>query len=191
MAAGDRMPPLDREHLTSEQAAALDRITAGPRGALVGPFTVLLRTPELMNRVQEVGAFLRYEKLLEPRLFEMTVLMVARHWDQGFEWGHHHPLALAAGLDPEVVQAVGEERRPTSRDPAVQVLWQVVDQIHRTHRVSDETFAEAVALFGEQCLVELVVAVGYYTTLAMVMNVARTPPEEGAPLPARSTEPHP
>ena len=186
--SADRMPPLEAERLSPAQQAALHRITAGPRGALVGPFTVLLRAPELMDRVQEVGAFLRYRKQLEARLFEMTVLMVARHWDQAFEWAHHHPLALAAGLDPQVVEDLGDRRRPVSPDPAVQAVWDVVDEVHRDHGVSDRTFAAAVGLLGEECLVELLVTVGYYTTLALVMNVARTPPEEGPPLPTPAGE---
>jgi 4-carboxymuconolactone decarboxylase len=180
------MPPLAPADLDEAQAAALHEITSGPRGALVGPFTVLLRSPVLMDRVQHVGAYLRYEKTLPPHLFEMIVLMVARHWDQPFEWAHHHPLALQAGLVPTIVEALGEGRCPETDDPEVAALWQVVDQIlHTTGTVDDATYAEAVALFGESCLVEIVVAVGYYSTLAMVMNVARTPPEPGAVLPAR------
>jgi 4-carboxymuconolactone decarboxylase len=181
------MPPLDPAELDEDQAAALRQITSGPRGALVGPFTVLLRSPVLMDRVQQVGAYLRYEKVLAPHLFEMVVLMVARRWDQAFEWAHHQPLALGAGLEPDVVQALGEGRRPVTDDAEVLALWQVVDEIHATGGVEDTTYARAVSLFGEPCLVEAVVAVGYYTTLAMVMNVARTPPEPGAVLPARTT----
>ena len=82
-----------------------------------------------------------------------------------------------------MVTAVGEGRRPETSDRHVQALWAVVDEVQRSGGVSDETFAEAVELFGEPCLIELVVAVGYYTTLAMVMNVARTPPEPGPELP--------
>ena len=188
MAVDERLPPLDPESLDPAQTEALQRITSGPRGALLGPFAVLLRAPRLMDRLQEVGAYLRYEKLLEPRLFEMTVLMVARHLDQAFEWAHHQPIALAAGLDPEVVTAVGEGRRPETSDRQVQALWAVVDEVQRSGGVGDRTFAEAVELFGETCLIELVVAIGYYTTLAMVMNVARTPPEPGPALPVLTRE---
>lgn len=185
----DRMPPLDPAELDEEQAAALDRIVSGPRGALVGPFTVLLRTPALMDRVQQVGAYLRYEKDLEPHLFEMVVLMVARRWDQEFEWVHHQPLALASGLEPHVVQAIGEDRRPDTDDQQVLALWQVVHEVQAAGRVEDPTYAAALALFSEACLVEVVVTVGYYTTLALVMNVARTPAEPGAVLPARLAAP--
>lgn len=189
MPTGERMPPLAAADLTPAQVSAVERITAGPRGALLGPFAVLLRTPELMDRLQDVGAYLRYQKRLEPALFELVVLLVARHFDQAFEWAHHHPLALAAGLDPDVVRVVGEGGGPATSDPTVRVVWQVVDSLLALGDVDDETYAEAVGLLGEERLVEVVVAVGYYTTLALVMNVARTPPEPGAELPPRVADP--
>jgi 4-carboxymuconolactone decarboxylase len=182
----ERMPPLDADELDQSQVAAMRSITSGPRGALVGPFTVLLRTPALMERVQQVGAYLRYEKSLPPRLFEMAVLMVARRWDQAFEWAHHHPLALAAGLEPEVALALGEDRRPETDDAQLLAAWRVVDEIHRTGELTDAAYDAALEVLGESGLIELVVTVGYYATLAMVMNVARTPPEPGPALPVRA-----
>jgi 4-carboxymuconolactone decarboxylase len=180
-----RMPALDPSALDEEQRAAADRITSGPRGELVGPFTVLLRTPALMDRVQEVGAHLRYGKVLESRLFELGVLVVARHWDQPFEWAHHAPLALAEGLDPDVVEAVGRGLEPPTDDSDVLAVWRVVTQLLATGQVDDAAYADAVQALGEPALVELVVTTGYYTTLAMVMNVARTPTQPGPVLPAR------
>src|SRR4051794_41835167 len=106
-----------------------------------------------MDRLQEVGAYLRYQKLLEPRLFEMTVLMVARHLDQAFEWAHHHPIALSSGLDPDVVTAIGEGRRPGTRDRHVQALWALVDEGQRTGGAGDATSAAAAQLSGGPCRV--------------------------------------
>ena len=182
----DRMPPLPPDQLTPAQQDALAQIVAGPRGAAVGPFVVLLRSPELMNRLQRVGEYLRYDKALEARLFELAVLLVARHWDQAFEWAHHHPLALAAGLDPDVVAAVGDGRRPDGMDGPTQAVWELLHQLHTTGAVDDDAYADAVARLGEAGVVEVVAAAGYYTTLAMLMNVARTPPQDGARLPART-----
>ncbi|MCW2790664.1 MAG: hypothetical protein JWP56_2967 [Aeromicrobium sp.] len=187
MAAACRLPALEPSALDARQRAAVARITSGPRGELVGPFTVLVRTPALMDRVQEVGAYLRYDKVLEARLFELAVLMVAREWDQPFEWAHHAPLAVAAGLDPSVVEAVGQDAEPVSSDHDVRAVWQVVTQIHRTGCVDDDAYAEALEVLGEPALVELVVTVGYYATLAMVMNVARTPTQNGPELPRRES----
>lgn len=185
MADTCRMPALDASVLDEDQRVAAGRITSGPRGELVGPFTVLLRTPALMDRVQEVGAYLRYGKSLEPRLFELAVLMVARRWDQPFEWAHHAPLALEAGLDPAVVEAVGRGLEPPTSDADVLAVWQTVTQIHETGQVDDRAYDAALQALGESALVELVVTVGYYATLAMVMNIARTPTQPGPVLPAR------
>lgn len=180
----DRLPPLPADQLTPGQRAALDDITAGPRGAATGPFVALLRSPELMTRLQRTGDYLRYQSPLPPPLFEMCVLLVARRWNQQFEWSHHQPLALAAGLDPAVVDAIAEHRRPAGMDEETGAVWDLLDELHRTGDVGDDAYARARDALGEAGVVEIVAAAGYYTTLAMVMNTARTPAQAGPTLPA-------
>jgi 4-carboxymuconolactone decarboxylase len=182
-ASGDRLPPLTEEQMTAEQRAAAAEISAGPRGAVIGPFAPLLRSPELMTRLQKVGEYLRYESPLDRRLFEMTILWVARWWDQQFEWSYHHPLALEAGLDPAIADAIAEARRPDRMDDAAAAVWDVLDELFRTRQVSDGAWAAAVAQLGEAGVVEVVATAGYYTTLATVMNTARTPAPGGLLLP--------
>jgi 4-carboxymuconolactone decarboxylase len=179
----DRLPPLTHEQMTPEQRAAAAEISAGPRGAVIGPFAPLLRSPELMTRLQKVGEYLRYESPLDRRLFELTILWVARWWDQQFEWSYHHPLALQAGLDPAVVDAIAEDRRPEGMDDAAAVVWDVLDEMFRTRGISDRTWAAAAEQLGEAGVVEVVATAGYYTTLAVVMNAARTPAPGGPYLP--------
>ena len=181
--ATDRLPPLTEEQMTAEQRAAAAEISSGPRGAVIGPFAPLLRSPELMTRLQKVGEYLRFESPLDRRLFEMTILYVARWWDQQFEWTFHHPLALEAGLDPAVADAIAEDRRPEDMDAAAAVVWDLLDELYRTRRVSDATYARAVTELGEVGVVEVVATAGYYTTLATVMNTARTPAPGGPLLP--------
>jgi 4-carboxymuconolactone decarboxylase len=181
--AADRLPPLSEEQMTAEQRAAAAEISSGPRGAVIGPFAPLLRSPELMTRLQKVGEYLRFESPLERRLFEMTILYVARWWDQQFEWTFHHPLALEAGLDPAIADAIAEDRRPDGMDGAAGAVWDLLDELHRTRRVSDATYARALAELGEVGVVEVVASAGYYTTLAIVMNTARTPAPGGPLLP--------
>ncbi len=181
--AADRLPPLPVEQMTAEQRAAAAEISSGPRGAVIGPFAPLLRSPELITRLQKVGEYLRFESRLDRRLFEMTILYVARWWDQQFEWTFHHPLALEAGLDPAVADAIAEDRRPEGMDAAAEAVWDLLDELHRTRRVSDDTYARALAQLGEVGVVEVVATAGYYTTLATVMNTARTPAPGGPLLP--------
>lgn len=177
----DRLPPVPEQRLTPQQRKALDEISAGPRGGAVGPFVPLLRSPVLMSRLQAVGEHLRFTSTLDRSLFELTILLVARHWDQQFEWSFHHPLALAAGLPAEVADAVAVDERPTDLADGPAAVWDLVHELHDEHAVSDDTWARAVAVVGEDGVVELVGTVGYYTTLAMVMNAARTP-APGSPL---------
>lgn len=183
-------PPPDRmpmpEDLTEAQREAVARITTGPRGELAGPFVPLLRSPELMTRLQLVGEYLRFASVLDDDLVELVILTVARAWDQQFEWGFHHPIAVARGLPPDVIECVARGRRPLGGRPEVGLVWNLVDELRRTGGVSDEAYGAAVDALGEDRVVEVVGTAGYYTTLAMVMNVARTPPPPGAPrLPER------
>lgn len=168
----DRLPL--PENLTTRQQSAVDAISAGPRGALIGPFVPLLRSPELMTRLQEVGAYLRFESPAPAHLRELVILVIARQWDQDFEWGHHVPLARAAGLDEGVITAVSLGAAVTG-DGDVAAVWRLVRELLDTRAVTDSTYARARDHVGDDGVVELVATAGYYTTLAMTMNVARTP----------------
>jgi 4-carboxymuconolactone decarboxylase len=179
----DRLPPIPDDRLTDEQREAVARVVAGPRGELAGNWVPLLRSPAMMTRLQELGSYLRFDKELDADVFELTVLAVARHWDNEFEWWFHHPVALEAGVPAEVVEDVGHGRRPASGRPELAAAWDLVEELQRTRAVSDATYAAALDLLGEQSLVELVGTVGYYTTLAMTMNVAGTPAPPGPRLP--------
>ncbi|MEU8804197.1 carboxymuconolactone decarboxylase family protein [Spirillospora sp. NPDC048819] len=182
----DRLPLPPDAQLTEDQRKAAARIAAGPRGAVFGPFVPLLRSPELMTRLQLVGEFLRFESALDDDLVELVILYVSRAWDQEFEFGHHRPLALRAGLPEDVVDAVARGVRPPAGRPEVGYVYDLLDELHTTRQVSDATYASAVEALGEVRVIEVVGTAGYYTTLAMTMNTARTPPPDGAPrLPAR------
>lgn len=172
IAGPDRLPL--PAALTPIQRTAVERIAAGPRGGLIGPFVPLLRAPELMTRVQLVGEYLRFESVTPDALRELVILMVARDWDQDFEWGHHIGIARAAGLSEDVISAIAR-RLPLSGPPSEAAVWRLVDELTRTHAVTDDTYQVALSLLGDEALIEVVVTVGYYVTLAMAMNVARTP----------------
>ncbi|MGA9746845.1 MAG: carboxymuconolactone decarboxylase family protein [Nocardioides sp.] len=183
----DRLPPLAETDLSDRQREARSRILAGPRASLVGPFVPLLRSPELMTRLQLVGEYIRFDSVLDDDLVELVILLVARAWDQDFEFGYHHPLALKAGLPEDVVDDVARGLRPHGGRPEVTVVHDLVDELQRTRAVSDATYAAAATSLGEERVVEAVATAGYYTTLAMTMNAAGTPPPDDAPrLPPRA-----
>ena len=165
--------------------------SSGPRGELIAPFVPLLRAPELMTRLQLVGEYLRFGSGLPPRLTELVILVVARRWDQDYEWGHHVPLARAAGLEEDVIAAVRDGGAFTGTDD-VRAVWRLVSELE--YRAWRQRFHVRAASdqVGDDGVAELVATAGYYTTLAMTMNVARTPvPDNYECLPPRSEHERP
>jgi len=179
----ERLPPLKPDQMSPEQTRAAAELTAGPRGGVKGPFIPLLRSPLLMDRLQKVGEYLRFNSVLETHISEFVMLVVSRHWTQQFEWAVHHPLALQAGISPTILQALEEGRRPSGMPEDVEIAYELCDELFRTHGVSDATYERAVRRFGEQGLIDLLGVAGYFTALSMVMNVAHSP------RPANSTVP--
>lgn len=90
----DRLPEIPRDQMTEAQRAAVDELVSGPRGKLSGPFVPLMRSPELMRRLQKVGEYLRYDNTVGLHNSEFAVLVVARHWSQPVEWHIHKPIAI-------------------------------------------------------------------------------------------------
>jgi 4-carboxymuconolactone decarboxylase len=180
----DRMPPIPESDLSAAQRAAAAEIAAGPRGGLVGPFIVALRSPELMARLQRLGEYLRYGNTLGPRLTELAILITARAWSQPFEWAIHVGEAEARGIGSATIAAIAHGRKPARMVADEAIVYDYVRELHATQSVSDATFARAVGAFGEAGIVDLTAVAGYYTTLAMILNVARTPlpPGERSPL---------
>jgi 4-carboxymuconolactone decarboxylase len=172
----DRMPPLAADKMSEAQRAAAAELTAGPRKGVKGPFIPLIRSPELMDRLQKVGEYLRFRSSLEQRVSEFIMLIVSREWTQHFEWAVHVPLGRKAGLQDEVVGALAEGRRPSAMRSDEEIVYDFCDELLRTKGVSDATYRRAVAAFGENGVVDIIGVVGYFTTVSMVLNVAHTPP---------------
>ena len=172
----DRMPPLDPARMNEAQKKAAHDLTAGPRGGVKGPFIPLLRSPELMDRLQKVGEYLRFKSALEPRINEFLVCVVSRDWTQQFEWFVHVPLALKAGVKQETLTSLAEGRRPAGMAEDEAIAYDFWEELARTKGVSDAAYERAVIRFGENGIIDLLGLLGYFTTVSMVMNVAHTPP---------------
>lgn len=179
-AAQERMPPIPADKMTEAQKKAVAEFTAA-RGALSGPWVVLLRSPEMVNRARALSDYLRFNSSLPLRLSEFVILITAREWTQQYEWNAHHPLALKGGLNPEIAKAVAEGRRPDKMADDEAALYDFCIELHRNRSVSDATYARALAKFGEQGVVDMIGLSGYYTLIAMALNTSRTP------LPANAT----
>lgn len=187
--AQDRMPEIPPDKMTPEQKKAAEEFAAGRGTPVFGPFVPLLRSPEVMLRTKAMGDYLRFKTVLPPRLNEFIILITARQWTQNYEWAIHAPIALKAGLNPEIVKAIADGRRPSGMSEEEEIVYEFSTELHRHQSVSDATYQRAVAKFGEQGVIDMTGVNGYYTFIAMALNVARTPLPKGA-TPALAPWPH-
>jgi 4-carboxymuconolactone decarboxylase len=182
-ASAERFPTLKPEDMTPAQRQVADAIMAGPRKSMGGPFNAWLRSPALADKLQQVGEQVRFHSSLPPRLSEFAILITARAWDADYEWYAHYPLALKAGLGPKIAADLARSRRPRAMAADEAVVYDLMAELRRTHRVSDPTYARAQKILGDQGVIDLVALSGYYDLVSMTLNTAQVRPPELGPLP--------
>jgi 4-carboxymuconolactone decarboxylase len=176
---GDRFKPLTYDQLTPAQKALVEHVLAGERGTMNGPFNVTLRSPEMGDLAQKLGAYLRFHSSLPDRLKEFAILMTARYWTAQYEWSAHKKLALAAGLKPAVIEAVSADARPATMAADEEAVYNFAHELLYKKQVSDATFKAAVNRFGERSVVDLTGTIGYYCFVSMMLNIDRYPLPDG------------
>jgi 4-carboxymuconolactone decarboxylase len=184
MAEG-RFPELTPETMTEEQRRVADAIQSGPRGSgLRGPFNALLRSPDLCDLVQRVGAYVRYGSSIPAPLNELAICMAGRKWSAQYEFYAHRRLAIDAGLPPAILDAVADGRRPDQMSADEATVYNFATELLSTGGVSDANYRPVVDRFGERGAMDLVGAIGYYSLVSMVLNVAQVqlPPGVTPPL---------
>jgi 4-carboxymuconolactone decarboxylase len=173
--ARERLPMPEAGAMNDAQRAAAQALIDGPRKGVFGPFLPLLRSPQLLERVAKAGEYLRFDSVLDARIRELVTCAVARHTSNQFEWVMHAPLALKAGVAQATIDALLRGARPRGLAPDEEAALDFTRELLATHGVSDAAYADALAQFGEQGVVELTALIGYFTMVCWVMNVARTP----------------
>jgi 4-carboxymuconolactone decarboxylase len=172
---GDRFKPLKYDEMTPAQKTMIEHLLSGPRKGTGGPFNVLLRSPEMGDQVQEWGARMRFNNSLPPKLNEMAIIIVARHWTSHYEWNAHRNAASQAGLNESIIQAIAAGKRPSSMDADETIVYNFATELLNTKQVSDPVFKAAKDRFGEKTVVDMIGVMGYYQLVSMLLNVDRHP----------------
>ena len=186
--AEDRLPTIPPASYTAEQKQAAVDFESSRKTPVFGPFEPLMHSPQVMSQARAMGDYLRYKSAIGTTLSELAILVTAREWSQDYEWTVHYPIALKAGIKVDIADAVGDGRRPAGMSDDEEIVYEFTTELLRTKRVSDRTFARADKRFGKQGVVDLTGIAGYYTLLAMELNVAQyAGPKDGLRL-ARFTK---
>lgn len=148
-----------------------DEIVAGRRGRFGGPFELLIRSPEVCRHLQRLGEYLRWGSSLSPAVSELAICLTARHIRANYEWHAHCPLAVEAGVPAAAMEAIRTGGTPQFAAADQALVYKLVTELIDTKRLSDASFNEAIAAFGEQGVVELGTIIGYYTAIGNALNV--------------------
>lgn len=175
-----RVPYVTRNDLSEGQRAIYDEI-AGLRNTTVlgNGFHALLNSPEAAQQVSALGAYLRFRSVLPALLRELTILAVASELACEYEWRYHAPLASRSGASEEVIAAIQAGRVPEGLAPGETAAVRYAQELLRNRRVAPETFAAAQSALGNSGVVELTLAVGYYSMLALAFHALEVEPDEG------------
>ena len=168
-----RLPTIPPAQYDAEQQKAAEEFLATRKTPVFGPFEPMMYSPQVMTIARATGDYLRYNSAIGNTLSEFVILITAREWSQDFEWSVHYPIALKAGIAKDTADAIGDGRKPAAMTADEDIVYDFATELLRTKRVSDATFSRAEARFGKKGVVDMTGICGYYSFLAMQLNMAR------------------
>lgn len=177
MSKEPRFSQLTMDQLTDQQKPLAEQIMKVSSVGIGGPYNPLLRSPVLGQRMFDLLYYLRWETSVPLKLNEFAILIIGRQWRSQVEWLAHAPLAIKAGLSPDIVTELKANKRPSNMPPQESAVYDFVTELTTKHEVSDETFNRAKELLGEQQVVDLAAVAGSYVAVAMLLAMS----EQGVP----------
>ena len=184
-----RFPQLTMEQLNDKQKTLGEQIMNVSRVGLGGPYNPMLRSPVFGQKMFDLLYYLRWQTSVPLKLNEFAILIIGRQWRSQVEWFAHVPLAMKAGLSPDIIAELKANKRPSNMRPDESVVYDFVTELTTAHAVSDDTFSRARQLLGEQQIVDLTAVAGTYVTVAMILAMSEESVPAGEELPFKPGEP--
>lgn len=174
-----RLPSITRkEQVAAKDHATFDSIVAS-RGAVQGPFTMFLHSPEVSGRVAHLGAYVRFEGSLDMKVRVLAAMTAAREFEAMYVWGAQAGGARRLGVPEATITAIRENHSRGIPPEDAQIV-EFTRQLLRKHRVDEALFKAVQDRFGNDELIQLTTAIGYYSLLAMTVNACELEPAAGA-----------
>ena len=173
--------PNNWDNLTPQQKKYVESILSGPRADITGPLGVMMVTPELGDLAQKAIAYSRFAgregfSSVPPKLNELAILVVAKHWSAEYVWNAHHTAAVRYGITPETVEAIRTGKRPANMEKDVETVYSFASEFITKRDVSDATLRDAKRILGgDRGVVDLVGTMGLYQISSMMVALDQTP----------------
>ncbi len=173
--AGKRIAMADEGRMTDRQREVCEKIVSGKRGRIVGPLRAALHSPELADRWQALGEFLRFDTTLPPQLSELAIIMTGRFWNCQLEWVIHARVASEAGVSAQVIDCIRQATAPEFDDRRQFAVYEFTRELLACGQAGDDAYQRLVDVVGVVAAVELTAVIGYYSMVAMTLNAHAVP----------------
>lgn len=164
-----RLPLVRRDDLDDAGKRAYDDVIdpkSRLRAEIVGPAGIWLHVPELSPHIREINWYLRNKISLDPALTELVILATVRET----EWAAHEPAALKAQLSQHTIDIVKFRRPIEDLTPKEAAIIKVGRELLGDKHLSSETYAEALRLFGQRGIVEIVLLMANYAQTSIILH---------------------
>jgi 4-carboxymuconolactone decarboxylase len=151
-----------------------DRIVGKRKKRLGAPWRAWIQSPDLCDLAEALSSYARWECSFPGKLSELSILITARFWDSQYPWNAHVDQAHEKGISSDCIKAIAEKRRPEFQADDERVFYTFSMELLENHFVSDKTFNEAQALFGNRGIIDIIACVGNFSMLAMLLNSVQT-----------------
>src|SRR5215469_11060893 len=170
----NRLIDIPPGELTPEQKTVFDNLTAG-RGRILGPYKVWIHSPTVAAGMESIGTHLNKRGTLSTREVEIGILVIAQHWDANYVRQAHIKAGKAAGLTDAIIAALLAGRDPLLADPHERAVHRFAAALVAGAKLGDAEFAEIEKVLGRDGIAEVLVLLGYYTSVALAMKVHDVP----------------
>ena len=176
-----RLPHItSKDQVAAEHHAVFDSLVAS-RGTVQGPFLMFMHSPPVAERVAHLGAYVRFEGSLDMKVRVLAAMTVAREFEAMYVWGAQTGGARRLGVAESTITAIRENHsRGVPADDAD--IVEFTRQLLRNHRAGEALFKKLQARLGNDQLIQLTTAIGYYTMLGMTVNACELEAAQGAEL---------
>jgi 4-carboxymuconolactone decarboxylase len=176
----NRLIELPPEKQTLEQKKVFEQLVAG-RGRILGPYKIWIHSPVVASGMEHIGTYLNKKGSLSEREVEIGILVIAQHWNANYVRTAHVKAGKAAGLSQDTIDAILAGRDPKLTDPHEKAVHRFASALVGGAKLSDAEFGEIENAIGRDGIAEVLVLLGYYTSVSLGMKVHQVPiPAPGA-----------
>jgi 4-carboxymuconolactone decarboxylase len=175
----NRILEIAQDKLTPEQATVFEQLVAG-RGRILGPYKIWIHSPKVAAGMEQIGTYLNKRGSLSPREVEIGILVIARHWGADYVQNAHIREGKRVGLSDQIVDALVKGKEPPLTDPHERGVYRFASALVGGAKLTDAEFAEIEKSIGRDGIAEVLVLLGYYTSVGLAMKIHQVPiPPQG------------